>query len=165
MNTTKPTTARRLKQCEEKGTPIVPITRPLEFNVETEKEYLENMTRRHGRDPEEWDTRTQTTAARRDLRRPQYVHLRGPHACMHTFHSLVRTFLAPALRCSSFHRHFQIIICTATLQTAPLYPASNPSPSISIYPPVVYPHKTTPNPLLQTTMPTLLEHRPAVSPS
>jgi sulfite oxidase len=53
MNTTKPATARRLKQCEDNGTPIVPITRPLEFDVETEEEYLYNMEKRHGRDPEE----------------------------------------------------------------------------------------------------------------
>lgn len=53
MNRNKPDTARRLKQCEEKGISILPITRPLAFDVETEEEYLANMTRRHGRDPEE----------------------------------------------------------------------------------------------------------------
>ncbi|OAG00100.1 molybdopterin binding oxidoreductase [Paraphaeosphaeria sporulosa] len=53
MNRNKPATARRLKQCEEKGIPMVPITRPIEFDVETEEEYLANMTLRHGRDPEE----------------------------------------------------------------------------------------------------------------
>ena len=32
---------------------MVPITLPLEFDVETEEEYLKNMELRQGRDPEE----------------------------------------------------------------------------------------------------------------
>lgn len=32
---------------------MIPITQPIEFDVETEQEYLENMERRQGRDPEE----------------------------------------------------------------------------------------------------------------
>lgn len=46
-------TAKRLKQLEEKGIPMVPITHPLEFDLETEEEYLNEMKLRKGRDPEE----------------------------------------------------------------------------------------------------------------
>jgi sulfite oxidase len=53
INRRKPATAKRLKQCEEKGIPMVPITQPLEFDLETAEEYLEQMKLRQGRDPEE----------------------------------------------------------------------------------------------------------------
>jgi len=46
-------TAKRLKQFEEKGLSIWPITRPTPFDLETEEEYLEQMKLREGRDPEE----------------------------------------------------------------------------------------------------------------
>lgn len=53
VNTTKPETARRLKQLEEHGASINPITRPVPFDLETDEEYLEEMRKRGGRDPEE----------------------------------------------------------------------------------------------------------------
>jgi sulfite oxidase len=53
INRTKPMTAKRLKQFEEKGQSIWPITRPVPFDLETEEEYLEQMKLREGRDPEE----------------------------------------------------------------------------------------------------------------
>jgi len=53
INRTKPMTAKRLKQFEEKGLSIWPITRPTPFDLETEEEYLEQMKLREGRDPEE----------------------------------------------------------------------------------------------------------------
>jgi sulfite oxidase len=46
-------TARRLKQFEEKGKSIWPITRPIPFDLESEEEYLKEMKLRGGRDPEE----------------------------------------------------------------------------------------------------------------
>ncbi|CAI6331907.1 unnamed protein product [Periconia digitata] len=53
VNRTKPATARRLKQLEERGQSMVPITQPPEFDLETEEEYLEIMRKKGGRDPEE----------------------------------------------------------------------------------------------------------------
>ncbi|EOA88277.1 hypothetical protein ACJQWK_01521 [Exserohilum turcicum] len=53
VNSTKPATARRLKQLEEHGASINPITRPLPFDLETNEEYLEEMRKRGGRDPDE----------------------------------------------------------------------------------------------------------------
>lgn len=53
VNSTKPATARRLKQLEEHGASIKPITRPLPFDLETNEEYLEEMRKRGGRDPDE----------------------------------------------------------------------------------------------------------------
>jgi sulfite oxidase len=46
-------TAKRLKQFEEKGKSIWPITRPVPFDLETDEEYLQQMKLREGRDPEE----------------------------------------------------------------------------------------------------------------
>jgi sulfite oxidase len=46
-------TAKRLRLLEEKGIPMVPITHPLEFDLETEEEYIEEMKKREGRDPVE----------------------------------------------------------------------------------------------------------------
>lgn len=53
VNKTKPQTARRLKQLEEHGTSILPLTRPVPFDLETEEDYLEEMKKRGGRDPVE----------------------------------------------------------------------------------------------------------------
>ncbi|OMP84813.1 Sulfite oxidase, mitochondrial [Diplodia seriata] len=53
INKTRPATAKRLKVLEEKGIPIEPITRPLEFNLESDEEYAENMKAQGGRDPKE----------------------------------------------------------------------------------------------------------------
>jgi sulfite oxidase len=44
---------KRLKQLEDHGASILPITRPVPFDLETEEEYLEEMKKRGGRDPEE----------------------------------------------------------------------------------------------------------------
>lgn len=46
-------TAKRLKQLEENGLTMIPITHPIEFDLESEEEYLHQMSLRHGRDPEE----------------------------------------------------------------------------------------------------------------
>jgi len=53
INRSRPSTAKRLKMLEEKGLSILPITRPLEIDLESNEEYLEEMTKRQGRDPEE----------------------------------------------------------------------------------------------------------------
>jgi sulfite oxidase len=53
VNKTKPATAKRLKQLEDHGASLHPITRPVPFDLETEEEYLEEMKKRGGRDPEE----------------------------------------------------------------------------------------------------------------
>lgn len=46
-------TAKRLKIMEEKGVSMLPLTRPLPFDLETEEEYIEEMKKRQGRDPME----------------------------------------------------------------------------------------------------------------
>ena len=46
-------TARRLKQLEEHGLLMIPITHPIEFDLETEEEYMREMKLRQGRDPVE----------------------------------------------------------------------------------------------------------------
>ena len=46
-------TVKRMKQLEDKGIPMVPITHPIEFDLESTEEYLEQMKLRHGRDPED----------------------------------------------------------------------------------------------------------------
>lgn len=51
INRSHPATAKRLKLLEEKHTPIVPITHPMEFDLETKEEYEEQMRLRGGRDP------------------------------------------------------------------------------------------------------------------
>ena len=53
INRSKPQTAKRLKQLEEEGAPLLPITQPLEFALESDEEYLEEMKKRGGRDPME----------------------------------------------------------------------------------------------------------------
>lgn len=40
-----------MEAMEEKGIPMIPITHPLEMELETEEEYLEEMRKRGGRDP------------------------------------------------------------------------------------------------------------------
>lgn len=44
-------TAKRLKQLEAHGASLLPLTRPLPFDLETDEEYLEEMKKRQGRDP------------------------------------------------------------------------------------------------------------------
>lgn len=51
INRSKPLTAKRLKMLEEKNTPIIPITHPMEFDLETQEEYDKEMEKRGGRDP------------------------------------------------------------------------------------------------------------------
>lgn len=53
INRSRPATAARLKKLEEKGLSITPITKPLEFDLESEEEWRANMLARDGRDPEE----------------------------------------------------------------------------------------------------------------
>lgn len=53
INRSRPNTAARLKVLEEKGLSITPITKPLEFDLESEEEWRANMVARDGRDPEE----------------------------------------------------------------------------------------------------------------
>lgn len=49
----KPLTAARLKLLEEKGIPMIPITQPLEIDLESQEHWEEEMRRRGGRDPVE----------------------------------------------------------------------------------------------------------------
>jgi sulfite oxidase len=51
INKSRPATAKRLKALEERGVSILPITRPLPFDLETDEEWLEIMKKRQGRDP------------------------------------------------------------------------------------------------------------------
>ncbi|KAK4676002.1 hypothetical protein QC764_508150 [Podospora pseudoanserina] len=51
INKSRPNTAARLKQLEENNTPIVPITRPIHFDLETDEEYAKAMELRAWRDP------------------------------------------------------------------------------------------------------------------
>ncbi|KAI9170862.1 Sulfite oxidase [Paramyrothecium foliicola] len=53
INRSKPATAARLKQLEEKNVPIVPITRPITFDLETDEEYVREMEAQGWRDPAE----------------------------------------------------------------------------------------------------------------
>jgi len=53
INKSKPSTAARLKILEEKNVPIVPITHPMEFDLQTEEDYQEEMRKQGGREPEE----------------------------------------------------------------------------------------------------------------
>lgn len=41
----------RLKEIEEKGLPLLPITRPLEIDLETDEHYGEEMKKMGGREP------------------------------------------------------------------------------------------------------------------
>ncbi|THW92309.1 molybdopterin binding oxidoreductase [Aureobasidium pullulans] len=51
INKSRPLTAARLKLLEEKGVPIVPITHPMEFDLQSEEDYMEEMKKQGGRDP------------------------------------------------------------------------------------------------------------------
>jgi sulfite oxidase len=53
VNKTRPNTAARLKQFEEKGIPFLPITQPADIEQEDESTYLKEMRLRGGRDPVE----------------------------------------------------------------------------------------------------------------
>ncbi|KAJ0153336.1 hypothetical protein CTA2_130 [Colletotrichum tanaceti] len=53
MNRSRPETAARLKKLKEKGIPILPITHPVEFDLESDEEYERNMAAQGGRDPVE----------------------------------------------------------------------------------------------------------------
>lgn len=53
INKSRPVTAQRLKLLEEKGIPIIPITHPLEIDLESPEHYEEEMRKQGGRDPEE----------------------------------------------------------------------------------------------------------------
>ena len=51
VNRSRPATAERLRQLEERGLPFVPITRPLNFDLETDEEYEAAMASQRGREP------------------------------------------------------------------------------------------------------------------
>ena len=53
INKSKPVTARRLEALENAGIPMVPITHPLEIDLESQEDYDEIMVKRGGRDPKE----------------------------------------------------------------------------------------------------------------
>jgi sulfite oxidase len=53
INKTRPLTAHRLKVLKEKGVPIVPITHPMEFDLQSDEDYQEEMRKQGGREPEE----------------------------------------------------------------------------------------------------------------
>lgn len=53
INKTRPLTAARLKVLKEKNVPIVPITHPMEFDLQSEEDYQEEMRKQGGREPEE----------------------------------------------------------------------------------------------------------------
>ncbi len=51
INTSKPATAARLKKLTGRGESILPITRPIHFDLETDEEYEAAMQSRAWRDP------------------------------------------------------------------------------------------------------------------
>ncbi|KAK3318972.1 molybdopterin binding oxidoreductase [Apodospora peruviana] len=51
INRTRPATAARLKMVEEKNLSLVPITKPLPIDLETDEQFEAAMQARHGRDP------------------------------------------------------------------------------------------------------------------
>lgn len=53
INKARPATARRLKTLEEKGIDLLPITRPLEIDLESDEDYEREMAARGPRDPVE----------------------------------------------------------------------------------------------------------------
>ena len=53
VNKLRPQTAARLAEMEKRGIPFLPITKPLEFDLESDEHYEEEMRKRSGRDPEE----------------------------------------------------------------------------------------------------------------
>ncbi|CAF1125266.1 unnamed protein product [Adineta steineri] len=52
VNASNPATAKRLRQIEENGDSLEPITRPLMFRIESEEHYEKNV-KKHKREPEE----------------------------------------------------------------------------------------------------------------
>ena len=52
INRSKPATAKRLKQLEEMGQPLLPITQPLEFTIEKFEDY-ETAAKKFPREPED----------------------------------------------------------------------------------------------------------------
>ncbi|KAF2145172.1 uncharacterized protein K452DRAFT_356473 [Aplosporella prunicola CBS 121167] len=53
INRSKPVTAARLELLKKKGIPIVPITHPLEIDLESEEDYTRRMRAQGGREPDE----------------------------------------------------------------------------------------------------------------
>ena len=53
INRNRPATRARLAELERRGLGIVPITRPLPFDLETDEHYEKVMAERGGRDPKE----------------------------------------------------------------------------------------------------------------
>jgi len=53
INKSKPQTAQRLEMLKRAGIPIIPITHPLEVDLESQEHYDEEMRKRGGRDPKE----------------------------------------------------------------------------------------------------------------
>ncbi len=53
VNRSHPATAKRLRLLEKKGVDLLPLTKPLEIDLESDEEYETQMQRRGGRDPEE----------------------------------------------------------------------------------------------------------------
>ena len=53
INRARPATAARLKQMEEAGASMVPITEPVPFDLETDEHYDQVVRESGGRDPEE----------------------------------------------------------------------------------------------------------------
>jgi sulfite oxidase len=53
INRSRPATAKRLEQMKERGIPMIPITHPLEMDLQSNEEYLEEMKKKGGRDPVE----------------------------------------------------------------------------------------------------------------
>ncbi|KAI9730074.1 MAG: hypothetical protein M1834_006066 [Cirrosporium novae-zelandiae] len=53
INQTKPATGQRLAELARRGLSIMPITKPLPYDLESEEAYDAEMERRGGRDPEE----------------------------------------------------------------------------------------------------------------
>ena len=53
VNGSRPATAKRLKRLEQEGIDFLPVTKPLEIDLESDEEYETEMPRRGGRDPEE----------------------------------------------------------------------------------------------------------------
>ena len=53
VNRSHQATAKRLALLDKKGVDLLPITKPLEIDLEEDEEYETEMQRRGGRDPEE----------------------------------------------------------------------------------------------------------------
>lgn len=53
INRSRKATADRLAALEEKGIPILPITHPMEMDLESQEEYDKEMAKMGGRDPVE----------------------------------------------------------------------------------------------------------------